>query len=95
MNGMDEQVDGTDVAQLPVLADPDLGRVRWRCRRGMLELDMLLGKFLDEQYLRLNARQRQDFAALLELGDPELWQRLRSGAASSCEVEQMLRDGET
>ena len=26
-------------------------RIRWACRRGMLELDVLLGNFLDHAYL--------------------------------------------
>ena len=55
---------------------------------------MLLGRFLDERYPHLNARQQHDFAALLELDDPDLWQRLRGGAATGCDVEQMLRDGQ-
>ena len=29
-------------------------RLRWQCRRGMLELDLLLGAFLDQYYLNLS-----------------------------------------
>lgn len=79
---------------MKTVASPDMGRLRWRCRRGMLELDMLLGRFLDEHYPHLDARQQHDFADLLELDDPELWQRLRSGEGAAGDVEQMLRDGQ-
>jgi succinate dehydrogenase flavin-adding protein (antitoxin of CptAB toxin-antitoxin module) len=46
-----------------------LDRLRWRCRRGLLELDLVFEKFIpnlkDEDVLPL--------AALLELPDQELW----------------------
>lgn len=47
-------------------------RLRWRCRRGMAELDELLGRFLDTHYDDLPAVEKQAFAALLELPDPTL-----------------------
>ena len=68
-----------------------LSRLRWRCRRGMLELDLVLERFLGENYAQLTAQQRQEFEALLELEDHELWQRVRSDAATASVVEQMLR----
>lgn len=67
------------------------GRLRWRCRRGMLELDLVLERFLGENYAQLTARQRQEFETLLELEDHELWQRVRGEAATASVVERMLR----
>ena len=29
---------------------PQLGRLRWRCRRGMKELDILLARYVDERF---------------------------------------------
>lgn len=69
-----------------------LGRLRWHCRRGMLELDLVLARFLEENYAKLTAQQRQEFEVLLELEDHELWQRIRGEAATASDVEQMLRD---
>lgn len=40
-------------------------RLRWQCRRGMLELDLLLGGFLEDGYARLSQAQQADFARLL------------------------------
>lgn len=60
---------------------PD-NRLRWRCRRGLLELDLLLKRFLDKHYLSLNAPQRLAFAALVEMQDYDLWQRVTDAAAS-------------
>ncbi len=52
----------------------DLARLRWRCRRGLLELDILLGRFLDEQYPTLDVAQQGRFAQLLEQPDEVLMQ---------------------
>ncbi len=43
----------------------DVNRVRWRCRRGSLELDVILGGFLTNRYASLSAAQRADFERLL------------------------------
>ena len=44
-------------------------RLAWSCRRGMLELDLLLQGFLDYGYDALTEAQRTRFAQLLELND--------------------------
>jgi antitoxin CptB len=48
-------------------------RLYWACRRGMLELDVLLGNFLKEAYSFLSEEDKQTFARLLELPDPDLF----------------------
>lgn len=54
-------------------ADPrELARLRWRCRRGMRELDRLLEAFVESDYATLDAAGRARFDALLELPDPRL-----------------------
>lgn len=50
----------------------ELHRLRWHCRRGMLELDLLLAGFLDTQYADLAPDQQQLFARLLDYPDPVL-----------------------
>ena len=47
-------------------------RLRWRCRRGTRELDTLLVRFFDENYLSLTAADKERFSQLLELPDPDL-----------------------
>lgn len=47
-------------------------RLRWRCRRGLLELDLMLARFLDKGYDRLNGRQRAAFERLLTVEDNTL-----------------------
>ncbi len=48
-------------------------RLRWRCRRGLLELDLLLAGFLQGPYASLAPAEKCTFAALVELQDRELW----------------------
>ncbi len=48
-------------------------KLRWRCRRGMKELDELLLGYLVQRYQQAPAVEQQRFEALLELPDPLLW----------------------
>jgi len=50
-----------------------LSRLRWACRRGMLELDLMLLPFFDEVYTTLDAHQQESFARLLDCNDPEIF----------------------
>jgi antitoxin CptB len=47
-------------------------RLQWQCRRGLLELDLLLQRFVAEQYGSLNSDARLAFRALLALPDQTL-----------------------
>lgn len=51
-------------------------RLRWACRRGMLELDILLGHFLEEAYLHLSDDDKTLFMKLLACNDQELFEWL-------------------
>ncbi len=44
----------------------DFGRLRWACRRGIRELDVLLTRYADEQFPSAPAAQQAAFRALLE-----------------------------
>ena len=44
----------------------ELNRLRWRSRRGLVELDLLLLPFYDEMYSELEADQQQTFVDMLE-----------------------------
>jgi antitoxin CptB len=49
-----------------------MDRLRWQCRRSMLELDLAFERFLDNGYSRLSEGQREQFLLLLEYPDPTL-----------------------
>lgn len=48
-------------------------QLRWACRRGMLELDLLLGHFLEEKFLKINEFEQNKFVELLDEPDPILF----------------------
>ena len=48
---------------------PDAERLRWQCRRGMLELDLLLQAFLDNGYAQLDDSQKRLFIRVLDFED--------------------------
>jgi antitoxin CptB len=51
----------------------DLGRLRWRCRRGMKELDVLLTRYVEERFAVAPAAEQQAFETLLEDPDPVIY----------------------
>ena len=55
------------------LSELEFNRLRWRSRRGMLELDLLLLPFFDEVFAELESDEKQAFIKLLEQDDPDLW----------------------
>ncbi|QQQ03309.1 succinate dehydrogenase assembly factor 2 [Lysobacter enzymogenes] len=51
----------------------ELRRLRWRCRRGMRELDQLFGRYLDRAWRASSEHERGVFLRLLETEDDKLW----------------------
>lgn len=51
----------------------ELKRLRWRCRRGMRELDQLFGRYLDREWARASDTDRGVFLRLLDCEDDKLW----------------------
>ena len=59
----------------------DYERLRWRCiRRGLLEVDIALTRFLDDGFDKLDVKQQQAFVELADMEDHDLW-HLISGQA--------------
>jgi antitoxin CptB len=54
--------------------------IRWRCRRGMKELDVMLERFLACGFRGLDARQKAAFGELLDALDPDLFAWLTGNA---------------
>ncbi len=59
------------------------GILRWRCRRGMKELDLLLTHWLEQHWAVADAAQRESFVWLLEQTDPEIAAWLIGGSRPS------------
>ena len=51
----------------------EMNRLRWRCRRGLLENDLVLERFLKEYGAQLEGERLGAFQSLLEYADEDLW----------------------
>ena len=52
---------------------PEIKRLRWRCRRGMRELDQLMLRYLDARWPIADDAERKLFLQLLDCEDDKLW----------------------
>jgi len=70
-------------------------RIRWHCRRGLLELDLVLNRFLESRYRQLTSDQKGALSRLLDLPDNDLWDlvigRAETDDAGCAEIVGMLR----
>jgi antitoxin CptB len=57
-----------------------LNRLRWRCRRGLLENDLILARFLDARGATMDVDEIAALDRLLDLADNELWDLLAGRA---------------
>lgn len=67
-----------------------LERVRWRARRGLLELDIVLGHFIETQYAQLDETERQAFETLLDMPDNPLWDMIAGRLEAASGEQQAL-----
>ena len=56
----------------PTLDPVALNRLRWRCRRGMLENDLLIDRYFDKHGSCITQRQADGLSALMDLSDNDL-----------------------
>ena len=64
--------------------------MRWRCRRGLLELDLALQRFLDTDYEGLTPLEQTQFSDLLAENDADIWAWIQ-GAPAPARYAPVLR----
>lgn len=64
-----------------------MARLRWRCRRGKRELDLLLERYLNNHYRQADSAERAGFEALLERSDPDMEELLSGRCRTACPNE--------
>jgi len=64
------------MASIAVVNSNREARLRWQCRRGMLELDLFLRGFLEKGYARLCDDEKRAFDRMLETPDQQLLEYL-------------------
>ncbi len=73
-------------------ADSELKRIRWRCRRGMRELDQLFERWLDQAWAAASESERGVFLRLLDCEDDRLWHWFMGHeAASDAELDALVQ----
>ena len=79
-----------------LLDTEDWNRLRWQCRRGLLELDLVLECFLEKYGDRLEGERLGSFQTLLTYTDDEIWDLIRAHTecrdARFVELVQWLRN---
>jgi antitoxin CptB len=66
------------------------GRLRWQCRRGMLELDIILNRFVDQYWQDLDNDLKAEFELLLRCPDQQLQKWLCEGKEADHEVTNIV-----
>ncbi|MDH4481728.1 MAG: succinate dehydrogenase assembly factor 2 [Rhodoferax sp.] len=55
-----------------LLDERSLSKLRWRCRRGLLENDLFIARFFERYDQALNVRQANAMGVLMDLSDNDL-----------------------
>ena len=55
-----------------LLDERGLSKLRWRCRRGLLENDLFIERFFDKHASTLTVAQAEALGALMDLADNDL-----------------------
>lgn len=66
--------------------------IRWLCRRGMKELDLVMTRYLDTQYSHASETEKESFRDMLALPDPDLYSLLLGRqVASTSRIENLVQ----
>lgn len=72
-----------------ILREAEQRRLAWRCRRGMLELDIVLQRFVSEQFNGLTLAEMAQLDALLELPDGVFWELIQDTPTSRSTTKEL------
>jgi antitoxin CptB len=57
-----------------MLTDLELSKLRWRCRRGFLENDLILTRLLERRGANFSSDEHEQLLSLIALDDNDLWE---------------------
>ena len=72
--------------------DDERKRLKWMCRRGTKELDVLMTTYLQDSYDTATDAEKAGFFALLQLEDTELYDLFLGLKGEDCGVRQLLQN---
>ena len=73
------------------MSEIEYNRLKWQCRRGMLELDVILNEYLERVWTSMDDEEMQTFYKLLKYTDQQLQGWLCDGKAPDKEVAAIVR----
>ena len=72
--------------------EAELRRLRWKCRRGMRELDQMFDRYLNRAWRQSPTSEREVFLRLLQIEDDKLWHWFMGHeAASDTELDALVQ----
>ncbi len=83
----------------PLLDERAMSKLRWRCRRGLLENDLFIERFFERHAATLSVRQAKGVDDLMDLSDNDLLdlllqrkppEALEAASASTDEAREVL-----
>ncbi len=82
-------------AELTRLGERELSKLRWRCRRGLLENDLFIQRFFQQHEETITTRQAAGITTLMDLADNDLLDLLLrrkepQGEVNTAEVRDVL-----
>ncbi len=79
-----------------MLTDLELSKLRWRCRRGFLENDLILTRLLERRGANFSETEHVQLLSLIALDDNDLWEiiagRTEVFPAGAAEMVATLRE---
>ena len=91
--------DASEALSSPLLDERSLSKLRWRCRRGLLENDLFIERFFNRYEKALTVRQAKGLDDLMDLSDNDLLdlflqrkqpEELEAESASTPEAREVL-----
>ena len=81
---------------IPLLGERELSKLKWRCRRGLLENDLFIERFFKQYEAALTVDQAQAMTDLMDLSDNDLLDLLLGrkepeGALATADVLALLK----
>ena len=75
-----------------ILREAEQRRLAWRCRRGMLELDIVLQRFVMEHFNGLTMAEMAQLDTLLELPDNVFWELIQEVQSSTSATKSLAAE---
>lgn len=73
--------------------DETMRKLRWSCRRGMLELDIILSEFLENHFASISNSAQNSFIRLLACEDQQLYNWLiKHESCENQEFQTIIKD---